>query len=102
MSRRIGVSASEMVSSRSVARPVANVIVAVGSAPRLLVAAPQMSRPKGHKQASQVRVLSAMSVDGFMGVRGKAELAGLAEIAELVTTWDRSPIQKFLFKSIPL
>src|ERR1035441_2584552 len=58
--------ASEIVSSRSVASPVAKVMVAVGSAPRLLVTAPQTSRPSGQRQASQVRVLSRMRVERFI------------------------------------
>ena len=63
---RTGVMASEMVSKLRVVEPVENVIVAVGSAPRLLVMAPQTSRASGQRQAIQVSVLSRMRVERFM------------------------------------
>src|ERR1035438_5751300 len=58
--------ASEIVRMRSVARPVAKVMAAVGSAPKLLFMAPHRRRPSGQRQASQVRVLSAMRVGCFI------------------------------------
>ena len=52
--------ASEMVRMRNVARPVAKVMVAVGSAPRLLVAAPHTRRAAGMRHAIQVAVFRRM------------------------------------------
>src|SRR5580692_460736 len=63
MSRRTGVIASEMVKRFSVVEPVENEMVAVGSAPRLLVTAPHTRIPSGQRQAIQVSVLRKTKVE---------------------------------------
>src|ERR1700728_2064140 len=56
-------------------------MLAVGSAPSVLVTAPYASSPTGHRHAIQARTLSAMIVERFMGCL-LAELARLEELAK--------------------